>query len=174
MPTRRLLSLTILSLAAAIATTEARPGEWVPVSGTGVHMFSTALAHGDAVPTPTGSIQRSTETIELRGDLVGRVLYHPTSTFDFAAGTLVNRGHQVFSGTVLGGSPVLLLDDEFRFEVDLATRATRGEVFLASVLAGETDTRCELTVTSDGAVDAAGDALARYEGRCRIGAGASD
>jgi len=37
--------------------------------------------------TPTGMIQKSTATVELKGDLIGRVLYHVTSTrhmaFDF-------------------------------------------------------------------------------------------
>lgn len=140
---------------------------WRPVAGTGVHQFSTALLHGEPRETPTGFVQRSTEIVELRGDLVGRVLYHPVSVFDFAEGKLVNSGHQVFSGTVLGGPPVLMLDDAFRFEVDLDTRATHGEVFLETVLAGDRHTRCELTITGDGATDAAGDAVVGYEGRCR-------
>jgi hypothetical protein len=37
-------------------------------------------------------IQRSTETVELKGDLTGKVLYHVTSVFDFVNGTLVNTG----------------------------------------------------------------------------------
>jgi hypothetical protein len=37
-------------------------------------------------------IQRSTETVELKGDLTGRILYHVTSTFDFANDSLVNTG----------------------------------------------------------------------------------
>ena len=43
-------------------------------------------------------IQKSTETVELTGDLKGRVLYHVTSVFDFVQGTLVNTGDQVYLG----------------------------------------------------------------------------
>lgn len=168
------LLLLGLSAEAHAAGDEADRGGWRPVSGTGVHRFSTALVHGEPEQTATGLVQRSTETVELSGDLVGRVLYHPVSVFDLAARTLVNRGHQVFSGTVLGGPPVLLLDDSFRFEVDLDTRATHGEVFLDSVLAGDRRTRCELTIDGDGASDAAGDAMVGYTGRCRVRRGDRD
>ena len=80
---------------------------WTPVSGVATHYFTTAIVHSTE-PTETGFIQRSTDIVELEGDLVGRVLYHPTSEFDFVEGTLVNAGNQVFSGTVLGSQPVLL------------------------------------------------------------------
>jgi hypothetical protein len=76
-----------------------------------------ALVHS-STPTATGLIQRSTETVDLTGDLTGRILYHPTSVIDFSTQTVVNSGHQVFSGTVLGSEPVLLHDDTFRFEID--------------------------------------------------------
>ncbi|MEE4298613.1 MAG: hypothetical protein V2J24_04130 [Pseudomonadales bacterium] len=162
-------ALLLLGPSAQAAGGDDEPGQgWRPVSGTGVHRFSTALVHGEPEQTATGFVQRSTEIVELSGDLVGRVLYHPVSVFDLAAGTLVNSGHQVFSGTVLGGQPVLMLDDTFRFEVDLDTRATRGEVFLETVLAGDRRTRCELTISGNGATDAAGDAVVDYEGRCRV------
>jgi hypothetical protein len=41
-----------------------------------VHYFTTAMIHSQT-PTATGMIQRSTDIIELSGDLKGRVLYHP-------------------------------------------------------------------------------------------------
>lgn len=152
----------------ALATVAAAPlfgavGEYA-VSGSGVHHFTTAIVHSNE-PTPGGMIQRSTETVDLNGDISGRLLYHPTSVFDFVAGTLVNTGHQVFSGTILGSEPVMLLDDEFRFEVNLNTGATTGEVFLERVLAGP-KVRCRLTVTGTG-LDPAGDATFVYVGTCR-------
>src|SRR5688572_17407971 len=106
------------------------------VSGKAVHHFTTAIIHSET-PTPTGKIQRSTDIIDLSGDLKGRVLYHPTSVIDTVKGTLVNTGNQVFSGTVLGSEPVLLHDDKFRFQVDLKTGGMEsGEVHLSNSLAG--------------------------------------
>jgi hypothetical protein len=139
--------------------------EEVPVSGTGTHFFSTSIEHSRR-PTPTGEIVRSTDTVELAGDLTGRVLYHPVSVFDYVAGTLVNTGHQVFSGTVLGVGPVMLYDDSFRFEVDLFTGATVGEVFLTDRLAGRR-VQCELTIEGTGNTEA-GDATIAYTGTCRM------
>jgi hypothetical protein len=86
----------------------------VQVTGSGIDQLSGAIVHSKQ-PTSTGVIQRSTETVELSGDLRGRVLYHVTSVFNFKAGTLVNPGDQVFSGTVAGSEPVLLHDSKFRF-----------------------------------------------------------
>ena len=80
------------------------------VSGSGYDALTTAIVHSKDV-TPTGMIQRSTEIVELRGDLNGRVLYHVTSVFDFVNGTLVNTGEQVYSGTIAGSEPVLIHDD---------------------------------------------------------------
>ena len=139
---------------------------WEPVSGSGVHYFTTGIIHSTE-PTATGMIQRSTETVELAGDLVGRILYHPVSVFDFAAGTLVNTGNQVFSGTVLGSAPVLIHDDEFRFEVDLNTGITIGEVHLVDRIAGPR-TRCHLEVTGTGQVTPDGDAIVDYTGVCKV------
>jgi hypothetical protein len=139
---------------------------WEPVSGTGVHYFATAVVHSSE-PTPTGMIQRSTETVELTGDLVGRVLYHPVSVFDFVEQTLVNTGHQVFSGTVLGSEPVMIHDDEFRFEVDLITGETIGEAHLVSRIAGPR-TRCHLEMIGSGEVTPEGDAIVDYTGFCRV------
>ena len=75
--------------------------------------------------------------------------------------------HQVFSGTVLGQGPVLLHDNEFRFDVDLGTGQTTGIVFLENRIAGQ-DIRCHLDVAGNGAMDENGDALVDYTGRCRI------
>src|SRR5512134_2176292 len=135
------------------------------VSGRAVHYFTTAIIHSQT-PTATGMIQRSTDIIELSGDLKGRVLYHPTSVFDFVKGTLVNTGNQVFSGTVLGSSPVLLHDDEFRFEVDLNTGGLEsGEVHLTDRIAGP-NIRCDLVAVGTGAKTAEGNSIVDYTGTC--------
>ena len=139
---------------------------WVPVSGTGVHYFTTAIVHS-VQPTATGIIQRSTETVELDGDLKGRILYHPVSVFDFSENTLINTGSQAFSGTVLDSQPVMLFDDEFRFEVDLTTGQTLGKVFLVDHLAGPR-IRCRLQILGDGQTTPEGDAVVSYSGECRI------
>lgn len=139
---------------------------WVPVQGTGVHRFSTAMVHSQE-PTETGFIQRSTEIVELDGDLRGRVLYHPVSIFDFASGTLVNTGDQVFSGSVLGSDPVLLHDDEFRFDVDLATGETVGRVFLENHIAGPR-IRCRIQILGGREITPEGDAVVDYTGQCRV------
>ncbi len=165
------LTLTILIMFTGIAiaqdsadVTDLRRG-WVPVSGTGIHYFSTAVVHSSE-PTDTGFVQRSTDTVELSGDLTGRVLYHPVSVFDFQAGTLVNTGSQVFSGSVLGSAPVLLHDDEFRFEVNLDTGETIGEIHLVDRIAGPR-IRCHLEVRGTGRMTPEGDAIGDYSGECR-------
>jgi hypothetical protein len=139
----------------------------IPVSGSAVHFLSTAAVHSEQL-TPTGKVQRSTEVIRLTGDLDGYILYHPTSTFDFGAGTLVNTGTQIFSGTVAGSPPMILHDDRFRFTVDLATGATVGVVHLSR----SNDAphhgawyECDLQVVGTG-MTGAGDALADYTGTC--------
>jgi hypothetical protein len=135
------------------------------VSGKAVHHFTTAIIHSET-PTPTGKIQRSTDIIDLSGDLVGRVLYHPTTVVDTVKGTLVNTGNEVFSGTVLGSEPVLLHDDRFRFEVDLKPGGKEaGEVHLSNALAGP-KVRCDLVVTGAGAKTAEGDGIVDYRGTC--------
>ena len=138
---------------------------WVPVSGTGVHYFTTAIIHSQE-PTATGFVQRSTDIVELDGDLEGRILYHPVSVFDFAAGTLVNTGHQVFSGTVLGSEPVLILDDEFRFDANLFTGEVVGKISLLDPIAGA-KTQCELEAWGTGST-ADGDGIVAYTGRCKV------
>jgi hypothetical protein len=160
---------TAVTLATVPASSAPRPSEApdkvLGVSGTGVHYFTTAIVHSTE-PTPTGMIQRSTETVDLTGDLTGRLLYHPTSVFDFVQGTLVNTGSQVFSGTVLGSAPVMLYDDAFRFEVNLNTGATTGEVHLTHSLAGP-KMRCHLTVSGTG-MTPEGNATFAYTGECRF------
>ena len=158
--------INVLVLATAAMPLSADPADNVhTVTGTGVHYFTTAIIHS-TTPTPTGLVQRSTDIVELDGDLTGRVLYHPVSVFDFVKNTLVNTGHQVFSGTVLGSEPVLLLDDEFRFDVDLATGATTGRVHLTKRLAGP-KIRCDLNVVGTG-LTPEGNAAIQYTGQCRI------
>ena len=71
----------------------------IAVSGSGIDQLTTAIIHSKEI-VPNGMIQKSTEIVELTGDLKGRVLYHVTSVFDFAHGTLVNTGDQVYSGTL--------------------------------------------------------------------------
>ncbi len=138
----------------------------ISVSGSGIHYFSTQVIHSTEM-TDTGMIQRSTDIVELTGDLEGKVLYHPVSVFDFAAQTLVNTGEQVFSGSVLGSEPVLLFDNEFRFDVDLTTGATIGKVFLreSQDAAGESWYECKLDLVGTGMTEA-GDAMADYTGTC--------
>jgi hypothetical protein len=148
----------------------AAAGVWetIPVSGSAVHFFTTAVVHSQD-PTEGGMVQRSTEIIELSGDLAGYILYHPTSTFDFVSETLVNTGTQVFSGTVAGSAPVLLHDDRFHFEVDLATGETHGRVHLSR--SADAPHRggwyeCDLEVVGTG-LTAEGDGMADYSGVCR-------
>jgi hypothetical protein len=135
----------------------------VQVSGSGVDRLDTALVHSEQ-PTATGLIKRSTETVELQGDLAGRVLYHVTSVFDFVHGTLVNTGDQVYSGTIAGSRPLLVHDDQFRFEVDLATGEEAGKVYLFNHLAGP-KVRCTLDVVGTGR-DSSGNPTFDYTGEC--------
>lgn len=165
------LAAVLLTLLAAQAPAndggqEFQRARWVPVSGTGVHLFSTAIIHSQT-PTETGFIQRSTDIVELEGDLKGRVLYHPVSVFDFAADTLVNTGNQVFSGTVLGSDPVVIHDDSFRFDVTLSTGDTVGRVFLNDPIAGPR-IRCRLKLVSTGERTEADDPVVSYKGVCRM------
>jgi hypothetical protein len=139
----------------------------IPVSGTAIHYFSTAIVHSQHTQEPI-MVQRSTDVIRLDGDLDGFILYHPTSRFDFGAGTLVNTGTQIFSGTVAGSDPVILHDDTFRFEVDLATGATVGEVRLGQSRDAPHPGgwfECRLDVIGTG-VTPEGDNVSDYSGEC--------
>lgn len=157
----RVLALVLLFV--AISVQAAPANRVVPVAGSGVDFLNTAIVHSKEM-TATGMIQKSTETVELTGDLTGRVLYHVTSVFDFAAGTLVNSGDQVYSGTVAGSEPVLIHDDQFRFTVNLNTGEESGEVFLLNRLAGPR-VRCTLNVVGTG-VNAEQNPTFTYTGEC--------
>jgi hypothetical protein len=160
--------------AAAVNPLHAAAGATRPVAGSAIHFFTTAVIHSQE-PTETGMIQRSTDVIVLSGDLQGYILYHPTSTFDHGAGTLVNTGTQIFSGTIAGSDPVILLDDSFRFVVDLATGETVGHVRLRrSKDAPHPGAwwECDLVVVGTG-MTADGDAMVDYTGACTPRGGAA-
>jgi hypothetical protein len=138
------------------------PATWT-VAGSGVDDLKNAIVHWKK-PTATGLIQQSTEIVELTGDLRGRVLYHVTSVFDFVKGTLVNTGDQVYSGTIAGSAPVMIHDDQFRFEVNLATGSETGEVHLLDHIAGP-KVRCTLHVIGTG-LNSDGNPTFTYTGSC--------
>jgi hypothetical protein len=138
----------------------------VQAAGTGTDLLNGAIVHSRK-QTPTGMIQQSTETVELKGDLAGRVLYHVTSTFDNANDTLVNTGDQVFSGTVAGSDPVMIHDGRFSFHVNLKTGADSGSVYLGNHLAGP-KVQCTLQVVGAGK-DADANPTFSYSGRCDFG-----
>lgn len=159
-----MLTATIHLIATLLSTPAPAPdSRTVHVAGSGVDMLSTALVHSKDT-TASGFIQRSTETVELTGDLKGRVLYHVTSVFDFVKGTLVNTGDEVYSGTIAGSAPVLIHDDQFRFDVNLVTGAEAGQVFFLNHLAGP-KVRCTLNVVGTG-VNADGNPTFDYTGVC--------
>ena len=135
----------------------------VKVAGSGFDDLKNAIVHWEK-PTATGKIQQSTQTVELYGDLRGRVLYHVTSVFDFVRGTLVNTGDQVYSGTVAGSAPVMIHDDQFRFEVNLVTGKEVGQVFLFNHIAGP-KVRCQLEGVGTG-LNADGNPAFTYTGEC--------
>jgi len=135
----------------------------IAVSGSGVDQLTTAIIHSKE-NVPNGMIQKSTEIVDLTGDLKGRVLYHVTSVFDFAHGTLVNTGDQVYSGTVAGSEPVMIHDDQFRFDVNLTTGTEHGRVSLFDHIAGP-KVRCSLDVVGTG-MSPEGNPTFTYTGRC--------
>jgi hypothetical protein len=135
----------------------------IAVAGNGVDQLNTAIIHSKE-NVPNGMIQKSTEIVDLTGDLKGRVLYHVTSVFDFAHGTLVNTGDQVYSGTVAGSAPVLIHDDQFRFEVNLTTGVESGRVYLLDRIAGP-KVRCTLDVVGTG-INPEGNPTFTYKGLC--------
>lgn len=161
MMTRLLSVLTVATLAAPCAA--AAKGTTVHVQGSGVDGLTTAIVHSKT-PTATGFVQASTEVVDLKGDLIGRVLYHVTTVVDFAKQTLTNTGDQVFSGTVAGSEPVMLHDDQFRFSVNLATGAESGDVYLIDSLAGP-KVRCTLHVVGTG-LTPDGNPTFDYSGEC--------
>ena len=102
--------------------------------------------------------------MELKGDLIGRVLYHVTSTIDFTNNTLVNRGDQVFSGTIAGSEPVMIHDGRFSFQANLKTGAEYGSVHLVDHIAGPR-VQCTLHVVGTGK-DTDANPTFDYTGRC--------
>jgi hypothetical protein len=166
-------AFNVVALAAALsagsvqslgAEREGRPAaRTVQVAGSGVDLLNGAIVHSRET-TPTGMIQKSTETVELNGDLHGRVLYHVTSVFDFAKSTLVNTGNQVYSGAIAGSEPVMIHDDQFRFDVNLATGAEHGFVYLFDHIAGP-KVRCTLQVVGTG-MNSDGNPTFNYTGEC--------
>lgn len=135
----------------------------VQVAGSGTDFLTTAIVHSKET-TPAGMIQKSTEIVELNGDLTGRVLYHVTTVIDFVGGTLVNTGDQVYSGTIAGSEPVMIHDDQFRFEVNLATGEESGQVYLINHIAGP-KVRCTLDVVGTG-LNSDGNPTFDYSGEC--------
>jgi hypothetical protein len=135
----------------------------IQVAGSGTDFLNGAIVHSKR-ETPTGVIQKSTETVELKGDLIGRVLYHVTSTIDFANNTLVNAGDQVFSGTIAGSEPVMIHDGRFSFHANLKTGAETGSVYLVDHIAGPR-VQCTLHVVGTGK-DANANPTFDYTGQC--------
>ena len=169
---RLIPALSLLAATACYADKPNPPGQglWQDVSGTAIHYFDevpgrNVITH-EATPTETGLNLRTTDTIDLFGDLNGRVLYQPETVIDNVEGTLVNTGNQVFSGTVLGIGPVLLHDDLFRFDVNLRTGATVGKAFLVDRIDGP-NIDCVIDIVGTGFSEE-GNGLADYSGRCRI------
>lgn len=160
------LGTVALRLLGATATATPQP-RTVEVSGTGTDLLNGAIVHSKQT-TPTGMIQRSTETVELNGDLHGRVLYQVTSVFDYQKGTLVNTGDEVYSGTIAGSGPVMLHDSRFRFDVNLTTGADSGSVYLSRHIAGP-QVRCTLKVVGTGK-DQDGNPTFKYSGECTFAA----
>jgi len=161
MPGRLALGLfaAITCGSSALAAT----GRTIQVAGTGYDELNGAMVHSKQ-KTATGVIQRSTEIVVLDGDLHGRVLYQVTSVIDDKAGTLVNSGNQVFSGTVAGSAPVMLYDSMFRFYVNLKTGEEHGSVYFTDRLAGP-HVQCELQVVGMGK-RADGNPAFKYTGTC--------
>jgi hypothetical protein len=147
----------------ASAATKDEGTRTIQVTGSGVDLLTTAVVHSKEF-TASGLIQQSTQIVELNGDLKGRVLYHVTTVIDFVQGTLVNTGEQVYSGTIAGSAPVMIHDDQFRFEVNLATGEEHGRVYLFNHIAGP-KVRCTLEGIGKG-MSAEGNPLFDYKGTC--------
>jgi hypothetical protein len=147
----------------AVAHSAEGEAKTIDVAGSGFDDLKNAIVHWKK-STPSGSIQQSTEIVELNGDLRGRVLYHVTSVVDAVKGTLVNTGDQVFSGTIAGSLPVMIHDDQFRFEVNLVTGEDVGRVYLSDHITGP-KVRCTLTGVGTG-LNGDGNPTFDYRGKC--------
>jgi hypothetical protein len=163
-----LFAAAAAALAGGAAAPVAVPGRTLAVTGHGVDLANGAIVYSKT-PTAEGFVQQSTEIVELEGDLHGRVLYQVTSRFDELHKRLVNTGHQVYSGTISGSGPVMLYDDRFRFQADLASGAESGSVFLVHHLAGP-QAACTLKVIGTGQ-DGQGNPTFTYHGECTLPAG---
>lgn len=145
----------------------------IPVSGEAIHYFTTSITHSET-PVDGTIVARTTDIIRLSGDMNGYILYHPTTVIDPQAQTLSNTGVQFFSGTIDGSEPVVLYDDTFQFDVDLATGETLGRVHLGRSKSSPHPGswwECELEVVGTG-MTPEGDGLAAYTGSCtRFGRG---
>jgi hypothetical protein len=161
-----LLAACLLAFGAVAFADEAETNRPIPVSGTGTDLLNGAVVHSKK-PTSTGVIQHGTEIVELSGDLTGKVIYHVTTVIDNQKATLTNTGDQVFSGTVKGSEPVMIHDSRFHFDVNLATGAETGSVYLSDHIAGPY-VRCELKVAGTGKT-ADGNPTFSYTGNCRFG-----
>jgi hypothetical protein len=161
----KIVSVTLITLTCASTAVSAGNGNWQYVSGTGIHYESDGIEHS-VEPTDYGLIRRSTDIVELSGDLVGRAVFQPVSEVNLNEGKIVNTGSQVFSGTVLGSDPVLLGDKKFRFDIDLNTGETTGDIFLTDRISGP-NIRCILEMRGTGRT-AEGYNLSNYWGMCKI------
>jgi hypothetical protein len=159
------VSVQVLGAPPAADAKPQRGERVVQVAGDGVDLVSGAIIHSKT-NTPTGTIQKSTGSVELNGDLHGRVLFETTSIFDSAKNTLVNTGDQVYSGTIAGSEPAMIHDSQFRFEVNLTTGADSGSVYLLDHIAGPR-VRCTLRVVGTGK-NADGNPTFNYTGECRF------
>jgi hypothetical protein len=177
MSARRSLCLAILvplllapAVHAQVPAAAAKP--WrdttIQVSGSGMDQLTSAVVHFKD-STAAELRERSTEIVQLEGDLQGRVLYSVTTVISFVHGTLVNTGDEVYSGTVAGSAPVVLHDDQFRFDANLVTGAETGKVYLVDHVAGP-QVQCWLDVIGTG-VTAEGNPKFNYSGRCTFGHG---
>jgi hypothetical protein len=155
-------------MGAALSATRTAPTRTLSVAGHGVDLVKGAIVYSKT-PTAEGFVQQSTEIVELEGDLHGRVLYQVTSRVDERHKRLVNTGNQVYSGTIAGSGPVMLYDDQFRFEADLASGEESGSVFLVHPIAGPR-AACTLKVTGTGP-DGQGNPTFTYHGECTFTAG---
>jgi hypothetical protein len=152
--------------AGAVADSAARADretKTVKVAGSGFDDLKNAIVHWKK-PTLTGMIQQSTEIVDIDGDMRGRVLYQVTSVFDFVNGTPVNTGDQVYSGTIGGSAPVMIHDNQFRFDVNLSTHKETGTVLLLNHIAGP-KVRCTLDGVGTG-LNNDGNPLFDYSGEC--------
>ena len=163
--THRIAIILMASLAFTHAALADKNDKWQFVSGTGIHFESEGIEHSFE-PTANGFVRTSTDIVELFGDLRGRAVFQPVSVVDLVAGTIVNTGSQTFSGTVLDSKPVVLHDDDFRFEIDINTGNTTGEIYLTDKVHGP-NIRCVLQMQGTGRT-VEGYNLSDYWGKCRL------